>query len=293
MSQTRLPDWYPDPDDPSMTRWWDGTAWTDMTHPASETPATPAVPMPVLLSPPSEVWHRPHLLAAGLSFLIAGVLAGTQLVYMTAVYSIASFRKQGFGVPISLPFDWYLLLFPYWFSFRAFFSWGLVPPVIILLACSATTLALRQRPRTAMVVIAGCLTLENLLLLIPIFIDSGVPGSGTQTIFMPSQFSTATLAGILIVHVVVWVLPLLFACAAIGTARTRRRMSIVFLIVCSAYVVWYLGSFLIAGTFAAYLLTPGPVGYAGTWIAPVSTALCLAALVVYVLPSLKMANGTT
>lgn len=35
--------WYPDPSDPSRTRWWDGTQWTDHTPPAAPTaPAAPA-----------------------------------------------------------------------------------------------------------------------------------------------------------------------------------------------------------------------------------------------------------
>jgi len=27
------PDWYPDPEDPSMKRFWDGSAWTERTEP--------------------------------------------------------------------------------------------------------------------------------------------------------------------------------------------------------------------------------------------------------------------
>jgi len=309
MSQTRLPDWYPDPQDPSLLRWWDGASWTGDTRPAvpasvsspdsagspgsSASIASPAEETtPVLPAPqPADTWHRgPHYLIAGLFFLVAGVLAGTQAVYMTTVYSANSFRSS-VGVPISLPFDWYLVLFPYWVWMRAFFTWGLVPPVIVLLACSASTLLLRRHPRTAMLVVGACLTLENLLLLIPIFIDSGAPGGITRPIFMPSQFlspnAAAILAGVLIVHVVVWALPLLFAGAAVGGTRARRTMSLVFLAASVVYVLWYLGSFLFAGIPSAYLLTPGPRQYAGSWIAPVSTLLCLAAMIVYVLPFIR------
>lgn len=36
------PGWYPDPSNPSQQRYWDGTAWTDASAPA--TPAAPGVP---------------------------------------------------------------------------------------------------------------------------------------------------------------------------------------------------------------------------------------------------------
>ena len=303
MSQTRLPDWYPDPQDPSVMRWWDGASWTGETRPAGSSasafaaPTTEAEAMPVLpAQQPDDTWHRgPHPLIAGLFFLVAGVLAGTQAVYMTTVYSADSFRSS-VGVPISLPFDWYLVLFPYWVWMRSFFTWGLVPPVIVLLACSASTLLLRRHPRTAMLVVGGCLTLENLLLLVPIFIDSGAPGAITRPIFMPSQFlspnAAGILVGVLIVHVVVWALPLLFAGAAVGGTKTRWTMSLVFLAASVAYFLWYLGSFLFAGIPSAYLLTPGPLRYAGSWIAPVSTLLCLAAMAVYILPYVRKVKRT-
>jgi len=288
MSQTRLPDWYPDPSDPSVMRWWDGMAWTDITRTGEQR----AEPMPIVTQPRViDTWRASHApLIAGLCFLISGVLAGTQMLYMTTAYSAVSFRLSRWGVPVSLPFDWYLVLFPYWIDARAYFTWGLAAPVILLLACSLFALVLRRRPRQAMLVIAGCLTIENLLLLIPIFIDSGTPGY-TLPIFMPSNFSeprvAAILMGVLIVHVLVWALPLLFAGTATGTVRTRRRMSLVFLVACVVYFLWYLGSFLFAGVSWIYLLTPGPTWYTGSWIAPVSTLLCLASMLAYVLPSVR------
>jgi hypothetical protein len=32
MNQTPAPNWYPDPKDPTLMRWWDGTTWTDHTN---------------------------------------------------------------------------------------------------------------------------------------------------------------------------------------------------------------------------------------------------------------------
>lgn len=38
------PGWYADPDNPSVHRWWNGTAWTEARQPANPAPATPAQP---------------------------------------------------------------------------------------------------------------------------------------------------------------------------------------------------------------------------------------------------------
>ena len=269
-----------------MMRWWDGTEWTETIR-SDDAVDEPRVPVQeVVRNAPS---HFP--LVAGLLFLVAGVLAGTQLVYMNTAYSMNSFRVWQVGVPVTLPFDWYLLLFPYWVWTRSFFTWGLIPPVIVLLACSVCLFFFRHKTRTAMLTVAALLTVENLLLLVPIFIDSGSPGSTARPILMPSQFTspdaTAILAGVLIVHVLVWALPLIFAGASAGSARARRRLSIVFLAVAGAYFLWYLGSFLFAPVSSAYLLTPGPTQYAGSWLAPFSTAICLAAMCLLVLPYLR------
>ena len=38
------PNWYPDPQDASLLRWWDGLAWTGYTAPAGAAPVAPAAP---------------------------------------------------------------------------------------------------------------------------------------------------------------------------------------------------------------------------------------------------------
>jgi hypothetical protein len=42
--------WYPDPNDPSKLRWWDGSAWTDHTH-GGDAAATPAEAQPAATQP--------------------------------------------------------------------------------------------------------------------------------------------------------------------------------------------------------------------------------------------------
>jgi len=39
---TTPPGWYADPGAPERLRYWSGTAWTEHTHPVSQSPATPA-----------------------------------------------------------------------------------------------------------------------------------------------------------------------------------------------------------------------------------------------------------
>ncbi len=47
-SVTQEPGWYPDPDDPSRTRWWDGGAWTQVDRPTERT--SPAKVMLIVLA---------------------------------------------------------------------------------------------------------------------------------------------------------------------------------------------------------------------------------------------------
>lgn len=43
VSSTSPPAWHPDPQDPTMLRWWDGTSWTEHRHPATD-PGAGATP---------------------------------------------------------------------------------------------------------------------------------------------------------------------------------------------------------------------------------------------------------
>jgi hypothetical protein len=52
MSQQAAPGWYPDPQDPGQTRWWDGSAWTESTQPAAP-PAYAAPPYQAPYPPPA------------------------------------------------------------------------------------------------------------------------------------------------------------------------------------------------------------------------------------------------
>ncbi|MCL2735099.1 MAG: DUF2510 domain-containing protein [Propionibacteriaceae bacterium] len=295
MSQARLPDWYPDESDADLVRWWDGLAWTDATRPARAEADALDTRAQILTTPaprrlPRESSHSS--LIAGLFFLAAAFFAAIQALYMSTAFSRAAIVTSGIGLPIALPFNWYLVLFPYWTWVRAFFSWGLIPPVLVLAGCAALALVLgRRRPSTAILCVAALLTVQNLLLVIPIFIDAGSPTPMTRPIFMPSLFAsagaTSILAGLLIVYVVVWSLPLLFAASAVGSASTRRRWAILFLVVAAAYFLWYLAAFVFASPAGSFLLTPGPPQYLGVWLAPLSTLICLGAMTILIAPALR------
>ncbi|CCW14430.1 DUF2510 domain-containing protein [Rhodococcus aetherivorans] len=58
--------WYPDPGDPSLVRYWDGTAWSPRTAPKFSTPAPP----PRRPQPTAKEERNGKLLAAGFGLLI-------------------------------------------------------------------------------------------------------------------------------------------------------------------------------------------------------------------------------
>ncbi|MGH9247242.1 MAG: DUF2510 domain-containing protein [Acidimicrobiales bacterium] len=60
------PGWYPDPDDPTTMRWWDGNGWTsDTAAPTGPQPLTPVEVIPPSQAPPPGYAARPPGVDAG------------------------------------------------------------------------------------------------------------------------------------------------------------------------------------------------------------------------------------
>ncbi|MDR0283948.1 MAG: DUF2510 domain-containing protein [Propionibacteriaceae bacterium] len=293
-NQTRLPNWYPDPDDPALVRWWDGLDWTTTVRPG-DAPDQSATPRAAPVRPDTPPRHRvpAHTpLIAGLLFFVSSVLAMLQTVFILAMPQVGGGR----AIPVTLPFDWYLVLFPYLIPGVQSLVWGLLPPIIVLTSCTIVALTLgRRRTTIAMITIAALLTVQNLLLLIPIFIDAGIPEASGIPIFMPTVFSDVNMLGVLVgvvvLHVVVWLIPLLFAATTIGGARTREFLTRAFLAAESVFMLGALGVFLFTHNTTSYLLRPGSPDHAGSWLSILSTALCLGALTLFVLPRRPSTQG--
>ena len=85
------PGFYPDNADPSLARWWDGTAWTAQTRPAD-----PALAGPRLLSRGSRR-----------TFVVTGVLA---VLFLLAEVGPVAFVVAGVAAFVALPLYAYLVL---------------------------------------------------------------------------------------------------------------------------------------------------------------------------------------
>lgn len=72
-----IPGWYPDPEDATSLRWWDGTAWTD--HRRSIQPAPTPAPLPV--AEPTGSGTRPVAIALGVLVVLA-LVAGAAIVLL-------------------------------------------------------------------------------------------------------------------------------------------------------------------------------------------------------------------
>lgn len=90
------PGWYPDPEDPSRPRWWDGTQWAQ----ATVFPTAPSVgSMPNRTSPPSVVLTVVITALFGLLGLIPAALAASQARQMGAGQSK---YWKAFGVTLAV-----------------------------------------------------------------------------------------------------------------------------------------------------------------------------------------------
>jgi hypothetical protein len=84
------PGWYPQPDDPRVMRWWDGSRWTDQIQPIS-------LPTPPLAQPNRKVGlaiTAAALTVAGLIGLSLGFVGGLILVAAVVVALIALAKRQ-------------------------------------------------------------------------------------------------------------------------------------------------------------------------------------------------------
>jgi len=93
--------WYPDPSDPSSSqRYWDGSAWTEHTEPATAVPAAalpvPAwgAPPPPVQPPPTDPVQRDHG-AKVVVLAVVAVLAALVLVIGGAAALILEARDDG------------------------------------------------------------------------------------------------------------------------------------------------------------------------------------------------------
>jgi len=272
-------------------RWWDGSEWTDEIRPVATQEDEETEDAEIPTNPAQTSSRSPGLasLFAGMLFGIASVLAAFQTLYMTGIFTIRDYMSPTPRIPVSLPFDWYLILFRYWARQESFFAWSMVPPMVVLAGCAICAFLFGRRlPKVAIASIAVLLTIQNLFLLIPIFIDSGVPG---VTIFMPSVYAAAgltpMLVGIMLTRFVVMAIPILFAGLLFRSDLARRRLAITFLVTAVVYFMWYIIIFLPGSAVTHSLLTPASPNLLGAWIAPASTLICLIAMSIFTLPALR------
>jgi hypothetical protein len=227
---------------------------------------------------------------AGALFAVAALLAIYQVIHMGVRYG----TLRGYAnLYIGLPFDWFLVLEPFLFQSEAGLTWPLVVPAVALTAAAVAVLVWgRRRPGVAAAVVAGALTVQNLVIWIVLLSGQPRPNDdywepplvypGFWSSYPEQMFVEAALAA---VHVVLTVLPLCLFLATVGQDRRRRGWARATAVVAGVYVLWNVGV-LIAGAASSqfqrrafWYLHVVSFGVPQTWPAPLSTLACLAAIV--------------
>ncbi|MDR2929528.1 MAG: DUF2510 domain-containing protein [Propionibacteriaceae bacterium] len=285
-TQTWLPDWYPDPHDPTRLRWWDGVQWTNHSRSAS-TPATPGPTNPQYdatsdgTAPTMTVLSRTTRLICGGLFGVVAVLSLIQVLIMTTFFSLRD--SYGHGLLVALPFDWYLLLTPYWMPHRdPYLFWGLIPAVILLAGCALAWFAFaRRRAHVAQTIIAGALTLENILVWVLLLVSVGTEfrsGPLLDAEVFAVNDAMGVFVAVIIAHLLVTILPLAWLWAVWSGSNTPTWRGGVFLGVAGVYAVWCVATLLINPDQSTFLLTPGPASQPLAWVSIVTTLALLVGL---------------
>jgi hypothetical protein len=71
--------WYPDPDDASLKRYWDGTSWTELRQPLTQPPRPPTTPSEVRIKPTKSLWWYLRL-GLIIGSVLGVVIIGEQVV---------------------------------------------------------------------------------------------------------------------------------------------------------------------------------------------------------------------
>ncbi len=88
--------WYPDPQNPAMLRWWDGQQWTDRTQPAQTTTETPVIQPTIIVQNTQAVRQENNTAMVytrqqkGHSLLLHILLIGPFCLWINCIYITAS-----------------------------------------------------------------------------------------------------------------------------------------------------------------------------------------------------------
>jgi len=105
---TTSPGWYPDPRDPSVEHWWDGTAYTQTRTAGSAAPPVPYAPVAVL-GPAGPVSPKSRAVAAILGFFL-GVLGVDRFYLGNIGLGVAKLLLGWLTLGIWPLIDWIVIL---------------------------------------------------------------------------------------------------------------------------------------------------------------------------------------